>query len=297
MNFSELARDTTADARVKAPEDDYPATVPDDNQATGLVDERSHPAMNLGERDNEALATRRIGDLAVKRAEDTGNTHGDDLQFSPVIPQQRARVEALDEPEADEKPDTETDESARDERLEIDGGVNEVVLKELELADAERIVKLVAFDTEHFTSVGETTPEVAGSVESVQTWLSGMQTSVPEGWDRRELGIWHRDEMVGCTGYAAKDDHAYLWNWVGKEHTGHGYGGDSIQTLVPHLLQNGHTVIEARVREDNGASRRNMQKTGFEPIDQQHDYIRYRFAGQDADPSSERQLEINQVGN
>lgn len=302
MRYPELAGDSAADTHIDAPVEDYAQAAPDDHQAAALADERDVAPARPGACADEALAarppsTQRLGDLAVQRAENTadaddGAAATDELQFTPVIPRQHALDVVPDAPPEDIKTDVEPDESPKDERIEIDGGVNDVVLRELGQEDAERIVRLVTFDTEHFTSVGETTPEVAGSVESVQSWLSGLPSSVPEGWERKELGIWHREEMVGCTGYAAKDDHAYMWNWVGKEHTGHGYGGDSIRTLVPHLLSNGRTVIETRVREDNGASRRNMDKTGFEPVDRQHGYIRYRYGG-----NEEPERGTNSVGN
>lgn len=293
MRYAELEGDMARDAHIEVPGDDYTKTAPDDYQAAALVDEHDQAPKLTSERDDEALARpvsmQQLGDLAMQRADapDTARPNaapGDELQFAPNIPRQRARDINPAEPAEDVKVETESDESPNEDRLEIDGGVNEVVLRELELGDAGRIVQLVSFDIEHFTSVGEVTPEVAGSVESVQSWLSSLQSSMPEGWERKELGIWHRDDMVGCTGFAAKGDHAYVWNWVGKEHIGHGYGGDSIRTLVPHLQQSGHSVIEARVREDNAASRRNMQKTGFEPVDRQNDYIRYRYGGQD-DPA------------
>lgn len=294
MKNAELAGDTASDAHIEVPVDNYMQTAPNDYQAAALVDEHDPAPKLLGERDDDALArpasTQQLGDLTMQRAEAPDTVHpsaapGDDLQFAPIIPRQRARDIAVTEPIEDVKAESGTVESPKEDKLKIDGGVNEVVLRELELDDAERIVKLVSFDTEHFTSVGEVTPEVAGSVESVQSWLTSLQSSMPEGWERKELGIWHRDNMVGCTGFAAKGDRAYVWNWVGKEHTGHGYGGDSIRTLVPHLQQTGRSVIEARVREDNAASRRNMQKNGFDPVDRQNDYIRYRYGGQD-DPAN-----------
>ena len=289
MRTSELAGDTTADADIEPPADTYAEIAPDDYQAAALVDASEQAPPCLDERDDEALerlpSLRRMGgDVVVDHSVNADDVPGSDLQFTPTIPKHRVRDVTPNWQEGDIQPDPVVDKEVKTERLEIDSGVNEVVLKELGSEDAERIVELVQFDTAHFTSVGEDVPEVAGSVEDVQLWLAGLKSNMPEGWDRVELGIWHHEEMVGCTGYAANDSHAYVWNWVGKAHTGHGYGGDSLRTLVPHLLSRGRSVIEARVREDNVASRRNMQKTGFLPVDKQHEYIRYRYEGQN-DPA------------
>jgi RimJ/RimL family protein N-acetyltransferase len=125
-------------------------------------------------------------------------------------------------------------------------------------------------------------PETCGSVEDVQAWLTELKAENNTPWKRVELGIWQKDVMVGCIGYAALNDVAMIWYWVGKEQTGHGYAADAVQTLVPHLLQEGHTIIEAPVREDNEASKRTLIKSGFTAFGQRNDYIRFRFSGSEA---------------
>lgn len=272
MRFPELAGDTAADNRIDMSADFYAESAPDDSQASALTDFEYRVPAGIDDRDDDALARPSEVQRSAKGSTERTDQADEQLHLIPVIPRQSV---------CDETPDMDANEISEPERLEIDGGVNEVVLKELGHEDAVQIFSLVNFDTEHFTSVGEVTPEVCGSVDDVQTWLADVKSGMPEGWERVELGIWHQTEMVGCTGYAAKGQQAIFWNWVGKEHIGHGYGGDSIRTLVPHLIQRGHRVIEAQVRVDNGASRRNMQKTGFEPVDQRNGYIRFRFNGHD----------------
>ncbi|HEY7298774.1 MAG TPA: GNAT family N-acetyltransferase [Xanthobacteraceae bacterium] len=73
-------------------------------------------------------------------------------------------------------------------------------------------------------------------------------------------------EIVGVCGITTAERRGpELGYWVGAPHWGHGYATEAARALIGHAFTNqGHATLSARVRVSNPASRRVLEKCGFQ---------------------------------
>jgi RimJ/RimL family protein N-acetyltransferase len=150
---------------------------------------------------------------------------------------------------------------SRAERIEIDAGIDGIVLRQLGPEDAQRYFDLVDYDREHFKNVGEPTADNYKTVEAVRRSIINPKW---EDTDKVRFGIWENGIMVGSINYKPLDKTTVeLGYWVGKEYVGHAYASKAVQTLVPHLFSQGWRWVEAWAAVGNDASRKTLHKAGF----------------------------------
>jgi ribosomal-protein-serine acetyltransferase len=158
------------------------------------------------------------------------------------------------------------------EHLEINAGINGVVLRQLTVDDAERYFELIDFDRTHFTSVDEDTANKYLTVDDVRKRLYGDEEKV-------RLGIWADGVMVGSANYrpfSVGKSKVEIGYWIGKQYSGHGYAADAVRTLTPYLFSQGWPEVEAWAREKNKASQKTLRKAGFtERPDRIGDFVKF----------------------
>ena len=72
-------------------------------------------------------------------------------------------------------------------------------------------------------------------------------------------------EIIGVCGIATTDRDAELGYWVGVRHWGRGYATEAARALIGHAFTElGYNTLSASVRVNNPASRRVLEKCGFQ---------------------------------
>jgi RimJ/RimL family protein N-acetyltransferase len=71
--------------------------------------------------------------------------------------------------------------------------------------------------------------------------------------------------VIGACGIAQQDGAAEIGYWLGIEHWGKGYATEAVHALVDYaFIDLGHTALHAGARVTNPASRRVLEKCGFQ---------------------------------
>lgn len=82
-----------------------------------------------------------------------------------------------------------------------------------------------------------------------------------------QVGIWHKDQIVGCLGY-----HPIQWGnkttslgyWIGEPFQGHGHMTSACRALVTHAFKEyGLNRVEIRCASENKKSRAVPEQLGF----------------------------------
>ena len=142
--------------------------------------------------------------------------------------------------------------------IEIDGGPEGVLLRELTIDDAQRYADLIAYDREHFRSVGEPTADRYQSKEDVEKSFERVSEKV-------RFGIWVDGVMVGSINYSPRANNtAEIGYWIGKQYTRHGSAAKATRVLIDHLFGQGYASVDAWARQDNTASRKTLVSAGME---------------------------------
>lgn len=165
-----------------------------------------------------------------------------------------------------------------DRQQEMYSAAEDVWLRSFAPEDADRVVRLIQSNPEHFKSVGE-----GDTVEKYLTPEDFLNSLNQPKANRVRFGIWSNNtpsrELVGSINYELRDDgYVEIGYWVGAEHAGHAYAQRALRTLVRYLLQSGHQDLRTDVRVDNGASRKTVESSGFEALRvNEFNYVEYQF--------------------
>jgi RimJ/RimL family protein N-acetyltransferase len=72
-------------------------------------------------------------------------------------------------------------------------------------------------------------------------------------------------EVIGACGYELRNSVPQIGYWLGVPFWGNGYATETARALIDHALgERFHTAVEARARTSNPASRRVLEKCGFQ---------------------------------
>ena len=73
------------------------------------------------------------------------------------------------------------------------------------------------------------------------------------------------DTVIGACGVTALDDQAELGYWLGVPYWGKGYATEALHALIDYVFTDlGHEALNAGARVTNPASRRVLEKCGFQ---------------------------------
>jgi len=142
-----------------------------------------------------------------------------------------------------------------------------VVLKQFILADAKPLFELIDRNREHLSRWGDRTGKKYPSLVSVERSISR-----PPQLSRLRLGIWSGLCLVGNIDLApmtnaetCRNDLAEVGYWVGSEFCRQGFATVATVALTERALYKmGFLAILARVHKKNGASRRVLERAGFQ---------------------------------
>ena len=147
--------------------------------------------------------------------------------------------------------------------------VQDLVLKELEPADAEAFHALVQNNRAHLTSYGDFEQEVAAPLEK---W-SAEFASAPDA-DRR-FGIFLARRLIGRVDIIAVDPPKYsIGYWLEEAAVGRGYAGAAVARLAILAREElGASDLYAGVTHGNVRSEALLSRLGFVPV---ADFERYK---------------------
>lgn len=145
-------------------------------------------------------------------------------------------------------------------RIEIEGQSG-IVLRQLVPDDAAAVFGLIEYDRAHLSQNSDVTARTYPTVESVAANITGG----PE--DTLQFGVWADGVLVGRRDLEVLGNaRAEMKGWIGKEHTGHGYGVQSIEALVSYAFnQAGVNQVVSTVMMTNTANLKTLAKVGFAP--------------------------------
>ncbi|MFZ2066155.1 MAG: GNAT family N-acetyltransferase [Xanthobacteraceae bacterium] len=89
------------------------------------------------------------------------------------------------------------------------------------------------------------------------------------GANRRDGGaafvITREGELIGCCGVDLRDDGPEIGYWLGLPYWGCGYATEAVRALIDHAFDDlRHETLQAGARVSNPASRRVLEKCGFQ---------------------------------
>lgn len=148
----------------------------------------------------------------------------------------------------------------RDLGIEIHG--EGVVMKPIRVEEAQDFLAFIAYDPAHHSQRGDTTALEYSDLESVVETLKQ-----PYDPYLLSFGIWAGDTMVGCIDLVppAGVDNAQVGYMVGKQYTGQGYAARALGPVTDFAFDRlGYKKIEAVIDSRNTASRRTLEKCGYE---------------------------------
>jgi RimJ/RimL family protein N-acetyltransferase len=72
-------------------------------------------------------------------------------------------------------------------------------------------------------------------------------------------------EAIGACGAEAREGGAEIGYWLGRHYWGRGYATEAVRAVIDHAFGDlGHDVLQAGARVSNPASRRVLEKCGFQ---------------------------------
>jgi ribosomal-protein-alanine N-acetyltransferase len=134
-------------------------------------------------------------------------------------------------------------------------------LRPLHVADAPRLA-LLAGDYDVASMTGSIPHPY--SEQMAAEWIASAQ----KGEEGVVFAISHTGVLIGCTGYRAKaKDHAEMGYWLGKPFWGQGFATEAVEAVIRHAFEaDGFDYLIAGHFSDNPASKRIIEKLGFEPL-------------------------------
>ncbi len=98
-------------------------------------------------------------------------------------------------------------------------------------------------------------------VGDARAWIAGANARDGE----RSFVITVADEVVGACGFESGEGAPDIGYWVGAPFWGNGYATEAAHALIDHAFGHlGHDALLARARVSNPASRRVLEKCGFQ---------------------------------
>jgi RimJ/RimL family protein N-acetyltransferase len=98
-------------------------------------------------------------------------------------------------------------------------------------------------------------------VEDAENFLAAVNRQTGEA----TLVIAHRDGPIGICSIELREGGAEIGYWLGVPFWGHGYATEAARALIDHAFgELGHDALMAGARVSNPASRRVLEKCGFQ---------------------------------
>ncbi|MFY9227746.1 MAG: GNAT family N-acetyltransferase [Candidatus Microsaccharimonas sp.] len=141
----------------------------------------------------------------------------------------------------------------------------ELTLRRLVAEDAVPYFDAVEANREHLSQFGDMTSKKYPTLESVQDSIvehPGVDVDA-EGNPRTRMGIWSDEQFVGFIKVTVGEAGAEIGYWMDSAYTGMGYATHAVRALTS-FAKDHHDVVYATAHAENVASRRVLQKSGYE---------------------------------
>jgi len=157
-----------------------------------------------------------------------------------------------------------------------------MTLSEQEFSPARRDFSVPTLATERLVlraPQGQDAPAIAHLANDMRIAANTARIPHPFGIDdadrfiaganRRDGGaafvITREGELIGCCGVDLRDDGPEIGYWLGMPYWGCGYATEAVRALIDHAFDDlRHETLQAGARVSNPASRRVLEKCGFQ---------------------------------
>jgi len=133
-----------------------------------------------------------------------------------------------------------------------------LVLRAPRLADVKAIVRLAGD-----RRIAENTARIPHpyGADDAEQFLAIVNRQEREATFAIEL----RGELIGMCGVELREGAAEIGYWLGVPYWNHGYATEAVRAVIDHAFgELGHEVLQAGARVSNPASRRVLEKCGFQ---------------------------------
>jgi len=133
-----------------------------------------------------------------------------------------------------------------------------LVLRAPRLADVKAIARLA-----NDRRVAENTARIPYPyhVDDAEQFLAGANRQVGEA----TFVILREGELIGMCGVEPREGTAEIGYWIGVPHWNRGYATEAVRALIDHAFGDiEHDALQAGARVSNPASRRVLEKCGFQ---------------------------------
>ena len=100
------------------------------------------------------------------------------------------------------------------------------------------------------------------SVADAQQWIAATNTRPGE----ETFVIEREGDVIGACGFSLREGpQPEIGYWIGAPYWGQGYATEAVRALIDHAFETGeHAAVQAGARVSNPASRRVLEKCGFQ---------------------------------
>jgi RimJ/RimL family protein N-acetyltransferase len=133
-----------------------------------------------------------------------------------------------------------------------------LVLRAPRLVDAKAIARLA-----NDRRIAENTARIPHPyhVDDAEQFIAGVNRQEGEA----TFAILLKGELIGMCGVEPRDGQAEIGYWIGVPHWDRGYATEAVRALIDHAFGDlGHDALQAGARVTNPASRRVLEKCGFQ---------------------------------
>jgi RimJ/RimL family protein N-acetyltransferase len=139
-----------------------------------------------------------------------------------------------------------------------------LVLRAPRLADVKAIVRLVGD-----RRIAENTARIPHpyDADDAEQFLAIVNRQAGEATFAIELRgeLIGKRELIGMCGIETRDGAAEIGYWLGVPYWNHGYATEAVRAVIDHAFGDlGHEALQAGARVSNPASRRVLEKCGFQ---------------------------------
>lgn len=149
-----------------------------------------------------------------------------------------------------------------------------VVIKQLIPSDAPLYFRLVESDRSHLSQHGDETAKNYLTINAVEDSIVN-----PSNPQKYRFGIWDGDQMVGSNNLTlVGNNRAKLGSWVGRDHIGNAFAGRARTLLIDFAFNSlGVKEVFCRIVVGNNPSKRSVEKSGFELVEEKDGLWIYSF--------------------
>ncbi|WP_018353628.1 GNAT family N-acetyltransferase [Longispora albida] len=156
--------------------------------------------------------------------------------------------------------------------MQLRTDIEDLVLRELTIADTEAYHALLQASAGHLTQFGNYEDDLAQSLEDVREYFRNPDD------DNYRFGLWYQGELAGRADLnPVNPPHFVLGYWLGGTYTGKGLATAGCEALIRYAGKElAATEIYAGVTHGNDKSVAVLDRLGFEQVAEFEDYTRYR---------------------